>query len=183
MRTITFTGLTLLLLTIFHPTWAASARITKNDMASNWPFTVSEGVLNCEPIDEYAIVTFTANGKTYAVNGLARGSRAKKRGWLDINLLWKRDPDHPDLNIDIGPLIDAGRKLCQDTKGTTQIHREDAKTSGLKCFEIGYRYGYTATKTMKGMQYDPAWDFSVPDRCRNDPETNDGIQAGTRSAW
>ncbi|TLD44021.1 MAG: hypothetical protein FAZ92_03730 [Accumulibacter sp.] len=60
---------------------------------------------------------------------------------------------------------------------------EHSKTTGLKCQEIGYRYGFTATSSMKGKKTDPAWDFAVPGRCQNDPETTKGIQAGTRAAW
>lgn len=60
---------------------------------------------------------------------------------------------------------------------------EDPKTAGLKCHEIGYRYGYTGTSSMNGRKFNPSWDFAVPDRCQNDPETRKGIQAGTRAAW
>lgn len=70
-----------------------------------------------------------------------------------------------------------------DQKVSTQKKRESAKTAGLECHEIGYRYGHTATRAMKGMQVNPAWDFAVPERCRTDPETDKGIEAGTRSAW
>lgn len=60
---------------------------------------------------------------------------------------------------------------------------EDLKTSGLKCYEVGYRYGHTATSSMNGKKFNPSWDFVIPDRCKNDPDTSKGIQAGTRAAW
>jgi hypothetical protein len=60
---------------------------------------------------------------------------------------------------------------------------EDAKTVGLKCYDVGFRYGHTATSSMKGKKINPAWDFATPERCRNDPDTDKGIQAGTRAAW
>lgn len=60
---------------------------------------------------------------------------------------------------------------------------EDAKTVGLKCYDVGFRYGHTATSSMRGKKTNPAWDFATPERCRNDPDTDKGIQAGTRAAW
>lgn len=95
-----------------HVASAASERVSSADFGETWPLKVKDGVLNCEPIYEYEIVTFTTNGKTYAVNGLARGNRAKKRGWLDVEKIWKTDPRDPELKINIGPLIDRGRALC-----------------------------------------------------------------------
>lgn len=59
---------------------------------------------------------------------------------------------------------------------------EDPKTAGLKCYEVGYRYGHTATSSMNGKKFNPSWAFAIPDRCKNDPDTSRGIQAGTRAA-
>lgn len=96
-----------------HVAGAASERVSSADFGENWPLKVKDGVLNCELIYEYEIVTFTTNGKTYAVNGLARGNRAKKRGWLDVDKIWKTDPRDTELKVNIGPLIDRGRALCR----------------------------------------------------------------------
>jgi hypothetical protein len=60
---------------------------------------------------------------------------------------------------------------------------EDAKTLRLTCFDVGYRYGHTATAAMKGNRVNPSWDFAIPDRCKNEPATRNGIHAGTRAAW
>ncbi len=76
-----------------------------------------------------------------------------------------------------GPVPAARSNITQPPKV------ESAKTARLKCQEIGYRYGFTATSSMKGKKTDPAWDFTLPERCKNDPETAKGIQAGTRAAW
>lgn len=97
---------------VCQTTWAASEHVSSSDLGAKWPLTAQAGVLNCELIYEYEIVTFTSKGKTYAVNGLARGNRAKKRGWLDVAKIWKSDPQAPELKINIGPLIDRGRSLC-----------------------------------------------------------------------
>lgn len=66
---------------------------------------------------------------------------------------------------------------------TPSFTGEDSKTSGLNCYDIGYRYGHTATSTMNGKQFNPGWDFAVPERCHNDPAYANGIQAGTKAAW
>ncbi len=60
---------------------------------------------------------------------------------------------------------------------------EDKKTVGLECYVVGYRYGYTGTRAMKGRSTDPAWDFATPDRCKSDSETQRGVKAGTQAAW
>lgn len=56
-------------------------------------------------------------------------------------------------------------------------------TKGLSCYDVGYRYGHTATSSMKGQAFNPSWDFAVPERCKNDSATQSGITAGTRAAW
>jgi len=68
-------------------------------------------------------------------------------------------------------------------KVSSSTKAEDSKTVGLKCYDVGFRYGHTATSSIKGKKTNPAWDFATPERCRNDPDTDKGIQAGTRSAW
>ena len=63
------------------------------------------------------------------------------------------------------------------------VASEDRKTLGLECYVVGYRFGYTGTRSMKGRSTDPAWDFATPSRCKADPETQRGIKAGTQAAW
>lgn len=60
---------------------------------------------------------------------------------------------------------------------------ESSLTKGLSCYDVGYRYGHTATSSMKGRPVNTSWDFAVPERCRNDSSTQSGITAGTRAAW
>lgn len=70
----------------------------------------------------------------------------------------------------------------KQSKSTLQSNAEDAKTKGLTCYDVGYRYGHTATSSMKGKRVNPSWDFATPTRCRDDASTQNGIQAGTRAA-
>jgi hypothetical protein len=59
---------------------------------------------------------------------------------------------------------------------------EDAKTAKLNCYDIGYRYGVTATRAMRGLPTNAAWDFASPKRCHNAPSHDAGILAGTKAA-
>ena len=101
---------------------AASKRISAEDFGESWPFTVQSGILACKN----SAVTFTTNGTTYAVNGIA-GSR----GYADIEPIWEYNWAMLEelgkalnvtaeealamagpVRISIGPIIDVGLKLC-----------------------------------------------------------------------
>jgi Protein of unknown function (DUF2511) len=76
-----------------------SEEVSRADLGSDWPLTVDSGTLVCEGAGS---VTFTVNGTTYAVNGLAEGA--------DIDPIWADSGD--GLKKNIGPLIDRGLSLC-----------------------------------------------------------------------
>lgn len=114
----TFIGVVVLTLLSATVCVARSAPISKGEMGKEWPLKVDAGVLDCTIVgrlsggDPIATVTFTAKGKTYAVNGIAKG-HAKKHGWRDVDEIWKKDPVAPGLKINIGPLISRGLALCE----------------------------------------------------------------------
>jgi hypothetical protein len=85
---------------------SGGATISKDTFSGEWPFTVDEGVLNCEGA---GAVTFTANGTTYAVNGTARGATS----FPDVDPIWAKDPDRFAPRIYIGDVIQEGLKLCE----------------------------------------------------------------------
>lgn len=91
-----------------------SAEVSESDLKEEWPLTVSSGTLHCEPLagaSQFQLVTFTANGKTYWLNGTA-GGQAKTRGWSPIDGIWKDDPSNPPAKIMIYALIKRGIDLC-----------------------------------------------------------------------
>jgi hypothetical protein len=95
--------------------YAGSANISKSQFKDQWPLTVDSGTLKCEPAPtslKVQFVTFTSGGKTYALNGIARG-QAKQRGWKEIDPIWKDNPEIPGAKINIGPLITLGLTLCR----------------------------------------------------------------------
>lgn len=93
-----------------HP--KGQEEISQSDMGEEWPLTVSSGILKCEEPKEnelnVQIVTFEAEGKIYAVNGIAKGREAGE----DIDPIWADNPNIPGAKKDIGPLISRGRALC-----------------------------------------------------------------------
>lgn len=95
--------------------FAESTMVSSSDMKEKWPLSVESGMLRCEPLPampKAQLVTFTSNGKIYAVNGTASG-HAKKNGWRQIDEIWKDNPEISGLKINIGPLIDRGLALCR----------------------------------------------------------------------
>lgn len=89
-------------------TLAASAEVSLAKMKDAWPFTLDKGVLRCES----SLVTFSANGKTYAVNGSAK-TKGRTAGWTDVREIWKDNPAIPGTKISIGPMITKGLELCK----------------------------------------------------------------------
>ena len=83
---------------------AGSREVTRADLGEEWPLTVDAGTLECS---RGLIYTFTADGKTWAVNGTAAA-----RGYADIEPIWAPNPNIPEAKIDIGPLIDLAKSLC-----------------------------------------------------------------------
>lgn len=102
---------------IISTLWAAptaTVKVTSAEFGKKWPFLVSGGVIGYEPLlvgrQKLALLTFESGGKTYALNGLAKG-RSKERGYLDIVAIWKDDPEIPGVKMDISPITQRGLKL------------------------------------------------------------------------
>lgn len=81
--------------------------ITQKEYGDKWPFTVSEGKLECRGSDQ---VVFTANGTTYAVNGTAQVTKKYRH----IREIWRDDPSLPGAKIDIGIIIERGLELADN---------------------------------------------------------------------
>jgi hypothetical protein len=79
--------------------YGGSEVLSASDYGAKWPFTVASGRLACTGP---GVVTFTANGKTYAVNGPAMSDKRN----ADIQEIWK--PYTP-----IHEIIKRGVELCK----------------------------------------------------------------------
>ncbi len=88
---------------------SSEVKITNQEFGSAWAFTVDEGILSCRGSKGIGEVLFTANGKTYAVNGTAKGSKK----YLSIDDIWVADPSISGAKKNISPFIERGLKLCQ----------------------------------------------------------------------
>lgn len=80
-----------------------SKKIYQSQFGDDWPFSVPEGMLECDG----STVTFIANKKIYAVNGLADAA-----GYEDIEEIWLDSKTPYQRKMDIGPIINEGLKLC-----------------------------------------------------------------------
>jgi hypothetical protein len=87
--------------------------VSKAEYGEKWPLTVDQVELACEPP---TLITVTANGVTYALNGSAR-THAKRYGWEDFESIWRTDPtsdpNGTQWKIPASNLIDRGMQLCK----------------------------------------------------------------------
>ena len=103
---------------IVSPSHAATLHIRKSDFGEKWPFTVSEGVLEC--VDDAVI--FHTHGGRYALNGLAFS-----KGYVKVDPIRRIDPLRSGLaeysgetgrvlreaaSVSLGPVIMKGLELC-----------------------------------------------------------------------
>lgn len=88
---------------------SSEEEITKQEFGPAWAFTVDEGVLSCRGSKGIGEVLFTANGKIYAVNGTAKGTKK----YISIDDVWAPDPSISGAKKNISLFIERGLKLCQ----------------------------------------------------------------------
>lgn len=60
---------------------------------------------------------------------------------------------------------------------------ENSARGEESCYELGYRYGLCATKSMFGIPCKPENDFVTPERCLGKAETKRGIKAGAKAVY
>jgi len=53
----------------------------------------------------------------------------------------------------------------------------------LSCYDLGFRYGKCATRSLKGLSCRPENDIIIPERFLGNEETQGGIDAGVRSVY
>lgn len=86
--------------------------VSSDSYVDDWPFSFDSGVVTCEPPGNSVILK--ADGKTYALNGKARG-QVEKRGYVDVHDVMPRD-DHgmfkKGVNT-VSALIKIGLRFCK----------------------------------------------------------------------
>jgi hypothetical protein len=92
---------------------ASSACVTRVQYGDRWPYTIPGGVLACTTRFaggyEKKDVTITHAGRTYAVNGTARGSSM----FRPLDEIWRDNPNLPGTKIPDPGLIAKGLSLCK----------------------------------------------------------------------
>ena len=84
-------------------------KISRQEFGEDWPFTLDEGILACKGGGGAGEVVFTANGASYAVNGVAKGTKK----YRPIEEVWADNSSLPGTKKNIGSIIERGLKLCQ----------------------------------------------------------------------
>lgn len=75
-----------------------------------------------------------------------------------------------------------------DVQRSQQVWEERLARLGSKkalptsCYDIGVQYGRASANGLKGEVVDGKNDIAVPERCRNQPETNKGIVKGIQAS-
>ena len=69
-----------------------------------WPLTVPDGILTCDPPDGW----FEVGDRSFAINGAAQN----RPGVEPLEEIWLENPEVPGARINIGPLHDLVRSHC-----------------------------------------------------------------------
>ncbi len=107
---------------VVPPSHAATLYIQQSEFGEQWPFTVSEGTLECV---DYAVIFHARSGR-YGLNGLAIS-----KGYAEVDPIRRTDPRQRDMaekakqlsgptarvlrqatSIDLGPVLTKGLGLC-----------------------------------------------------------------------
>jgi hypothetical protein len=87
---------------------STNMKISRADLGDAWPLTVDSGVVACNHPSS-AVVFFTSeSNKIYAVDEVARGMKL----YADVREILRDHPSVAGSKMDIGPVLERGRKLC-----------------------------------------------------------------------
>lgn len=82
-------------------------KVSESEFNTEWPLMISSGTLEAIHYDgepNWCGIVLHANGRTYAINGMAKG-RSKTEGYHNIESIWNKSKS-------IAPLLNAGLELC-----------------------------------------------------------------------
>jgi hypothetical protein len=83
----------------------------KEKYAGQWPFSVNEIQVYCSGYKE--IYGIASNGKTYALNGSAKGASSNNPSISKVEEIWLDDPNWVGFKISYGDFITEGLHLCE----------------------------------------------------------------------
>ena len=85
--------------------------ISAEEFGEAWPFVPEEMHLQCLP-GNAVVVTDPETGRMYGLNGPAN-AKARQLGLEPLNDVWTESKSTPGLKQSVGPVIEAGLKLCR----------------------------------------------------------------------
>lgn len=85
------------------------ANITKAQFGDKWLFKIDEGLLECRGDNSIGEVVLTANGKTYAINGVAKQSGK----YAPTEEILIDNSKASAMKNDLSPFINEGLKMCK----------------------------------------------------------------------
>lgn len=111
MKTFYYFLLLLITISCSGPASQNTLKFTREDYPGKWPFSVDEIEVYCSGYKE--IYCKTSNGKTYALNGSAKGISHNDPSISKIEEIWLDDPELVGLKLSYGDFITEGLKLCE----------------------------------------------------------------------
>ncbi|WP_104097566.1 DUF2511 domain-containing protein [Stutzerimonas kunmingensis] len=85
--------------------------ISAEEFGAAWPFVPEEMHLQCLP-GNAVVVTDPETGRMYGLNGPAN-AKARQLGLDPLDGAWAENKTIPGLKQSVGPVIEAGLKLCR----------------------------------------------------------------------
>lgn len=104
--------LLVLILSCSNPVPRTTIKLSKLEYGEKWPFSVDEVEVYCSGYKE--IYCKASNGKTYALNGTAKGVSHNNAAISKVDEIWLDDPKWAGLKISYGDFITKGLELCEN---------------------------------------------------------------------
>lgn len=111
MKTLYYLSFLLLIVSCSSPVPKKTLKFSREDYVGKWPFSVNEIEVYCSGYKE--IYCTASNGKTYALNGSAKGASHDDPTVSKVEEIWLDDPDWAGLKISYSDFITEGLNLCE----------------------------------------------------------------------
>jgi hypothetical protein len=112
MKNLCLFSVLFLVLACSAPSTKNTIKLSKQEYIGDWPFSVNEMEVYCKGYTE--IYGRASNGKTYALNGSAKGASHNDSSISNIEEIWLDDPKWAGVKISYADLITQGLILCEN---------------------------------------------------------------------
>jgi len=111
MKTIIYLSALAVIISCSNPAPRNTLIFKKDEYLGKWPFSINKIEVYCSGYKE--IYCIASNGKTYALNGSAKGASHNNSSISKVEEIWLDDPDWAGLKISYGDFITEGLQLCE----------------------------------------------------------------------